>query len=181
VGVSTGAWIVRDPARRLALVEAWSQAAARVAGPHGSEIATALQPIVASYRNALRGQNRSRRSRAAPRSARRAVSAAIDRISDAFLAVDADTGRIVDANPAAAALLGVARDALIDVEVDRFLPAGAREQWWTHFDAVTEGTEPRRFRAPLADKSGAAIALDCTLTGLSTRNRSLGLVVARPA
>jgi len=146
--------------RALALVEAWSQAAARVAGPHGSEIATALQPIVASYRNALRGQNRSRRSRAAPRSARRAVSAAIDRISDAFLAVDADTGRIVDANPAAAALLGVARDALIDVEVDRFLPAGAREQWWTHFDAVTEGTEPRRFRAPLAEiERGTAVEM----------------------
>jgi len=166
--------------RALALVDAWSQAAARVAGAHARDVTTALQPIVASYRNALRTQNRGRKQCAAPRSARRAVTAAIDRISDAFLAVDADSGRIVDANPAAAALLGAARDALIDVEANHFIPSDAHDSWWTHFDAVTEGTEPRRFQTRLADKSGAPIPVDCTLTGLSTRSRSLALVVARP-
>jgi hypothetical protein len=70
--------------RALALVDAWSEAAARVAGPHASEISIALRPIVASYRSALRTLNRGRKSCAPPRSGRRAVTAAIDRISDAF-------------------------------------------------------------------------------------------------
>lgn len=167
--------------RALALVEAWRDAAARVGGPHAVEITAALQPIIASYRNALRTLNRGRKSCAPARSARRAVTAAIDRISDAFLAVDADSGRIVDANPAAAALLGVARDALIDVEASHFMPAEAQSGWWTQFDSVTEGTEPRRFRASLADKAGTLIPVECTLTALATRSRTLALVVARPA
>ena len=166
--------------RALALVDAWSDAAARVAGPHAREITQALQPIVASYRNAVRTLNRGQRSGAAPRAGRRAVSAAIDRISDAFLAIDADSGRIVDANPAAAALLGVARDALIDVEANQFIPVDSQSGWWTQFDAVTEGSDPRRFCARLADKAGAPIAVDCTLTTLATRSRTLALVVARP-
>jgi PAS domain S-box-containing protein len=167
--------------RALALVDAWVDAAAHIAGPHAREIAAALLPVVARFRNALRAVNTSRKSCAAPRGARRAVTAAIDRICDAYLAVDADSGRIVDANPAAAALLGVARDALIDVEATHFMPADSQSGWWTHFDAVTEGSEPQRFSARLADKAGSPISVECTLTTLATRNRTLALVVARPA
>jgi len=97
--------------------------------------------------------------------------AAIDRICDAYFAIDADSGRIVDANPAAAALLGVARDALIDVEANRFMTNDSRPAWWTELDAVAESTEPRRFRASLADVAGLEIAVDCTVTPLSTRPR----------
>jgi hypothetical protein len=86
----------------------------------------------------------------------------------------------VDANPAAGALLGVARDALIDVEAVSFMPNESRNGWWTQFDAVTEGSEPRRFSASLADKTGSPIPVDCTVTLHATRNRTLALVVARP-
>jgi len=167
--------------RTSALLAAWCDAAVETAGPHAEAVSSALEPVLISFRNALRTSNSGRRRRGAPRAGRRGVVAAIDRICDGFLAIDVDSGRIVDANPAAAALLGVARDALIDVEAASFIPAEARTAWWTHFDAVTEGSEPRRFRASLTDKSGAAISVDCSLTAFVTRGRSLALVVARPS
>jgi PAS domain S-box-containing protein len=167
--------------RTSALLAAWCEAAAEAAGPNANAVSSALEPVLIDFRNALRTSNSGRRKRGAPRAGRRAVMAAIDRICDAFLAIDADSGRIVDANPAAGALLGVARDALIDVEAASFMPEESRSDWWTQFDAVTEGTEPRRFRASLADRVGTPIAVDCTLTGFATRGRTLALVVARPA
>ena len=102
-------------------------------------------------------------------------------MADSFLAVEADSGRIVDANPAAGALLGVARDALLGVDAMSFVPSGAESLWWTQFDAMTEGGEPRRFQARLADAAGVPIEVDCSVTRFSTRDRTLALVVARPA
>jgi PAS domain S-box-containing protein len=166
--------------RAGALLAAWCEAAAEVGGADAQSVRNALDPLVLNFRNALRLTNSGRRKRGAPRAGRRAVMAAIDRICDAFFAIDADSGRIVDANPAAGALLGVARDALIDVEATSFIPAESRNSWWTQFDAVTEGSEPRRFTASLADKAGVPIPVDCTVTLLATRNRTLALVVARP-
>ena len=109
------------------------------------------------------------------------MTAAIDRVADPFLAVEADSARIVDANPAAGALLGVARDTLLGVDVMSFVPSGSETTWWTQLDGVTEGAEPRRFSAELSDVSGSAIHVDCSITRFSTRGRTLALVLARPA
>jgi len=166
--------------RASALVAAWCEAAAEVGGAHAASVHEALHPLFLSFRNALRTTNSGLRKQGAPRAGRRVVMAAIDRICDAFLAIDADSGRIVDANPAAGALLGVARDALINVDATAFIPAESRGGWWAEFDAVTEGTEPRRFAASLADSTGEPISVDCTVTLMATRNRTLALVVARP-
>jgi PAS domain S-box-containing protein len=166
--------------RVSALLAAWCEAAAEVAGPHAENVRGVLHPTLLRFRNALRTTNTGRRTRGAPRAGRRAVIAAIDRVCDVFLAIDADSGRIVDANPAAGALLGVARDALIDVAAASFIPAEAQSDWWTQFDAITEGAEPRRFTARLADKGGAPILVDCTVTRFATRSRTLALVIARP-
>jgi PAS domain S-box-containing protein len=108
------------------------------------------------------------------------VVAAIDRVCDAFLAIDADSGRLVDANPAAGALLGVARDALLGVDANAFIESEARTDWQTTLDAMTEGTEPRRFPLTLRDASGARVAVDCTATRFATRERTLALILARP-
>ena len=50
----------------------------------------------------------------------------------------------------------------------------------SEFDAVTEGSEPRRFRAALRDVSGTEIPVECTITRLGTRSRTLALFLARP-
>ena len=171
-----------DDALLAALLGAWCDAAAETAAPERSEATrAALTPLAAHFCAALRGTGRSRRRRGAARTGRRAVRAAIDRIADAFLAVDPDTGRIVDANPAAGALLGLQRDALLESNVAAFLAGPDAEEWAARIDAVAEGGEPARFHASLRDGAGLRIPLDVQVTRHATRQRTLALVVARPA
>jgi PAS domain S-box-containing protein len=172
---------IRAHERRVnALLTAWSSAAEEVAGDEAETIRTALAPLIAHFRGSLRNTQSNRRSSGAPRSNRRAVIAAIDRIADAFLALDTDNGVIVDANPAAGALLGVARDALLGVPAPGFIPTDDHESWWTELDAMTEGTESRRFDSRLQDQSGLAIPVECTMTRFASRGRTLALVLIRP-
>jgi PAS domain S-box-containing protein len=166
--------------RVMALLDAWSLAAAELAGPRREAVGAALAPLLGAFRNALRSTGAARRARGAPRASRRAVMAAIDRVCDAFLAIDADSGRLVDANPAAGALLGVARDALLGVEASAFVEPAAREDLSTALEAVTEGAEPRRFPLSLRDASGTTIPVECTATRFATRERTLALLLARP-
>jgi PAS domain S-box-containing protein len=172
---------IRANERRVsALLDAWCQAARDVADDAlARPLTSALAPLLRRFRTALRTTGASRTARGAPRARRRVVSAAIDRVADAFLAVEADSGRIVDANPAAGALLGVARDALLGLDAMSFVPSGAESVWWTHLDAMTEGGEPRRFGAQLADVTGSAVDVECSVTRFATRDRTLALVLAR--
>lgn len=172
---------IRAQERRVhALLAAWSNAAEEVAGDQAKAVREALAPLIAHFRGSLRNSQCNRRSSGTPRSNRRAVIAAIDRIADAFLALDTDDATIVDANPAAGAVLGVARDALLGVPAMGFVPAAEHEIWWTELDAMTEGSEARRFDSQLQDHSGLAIAVDCTITRFATRGRTLALVLLRP-
>jgi PAS domain S-box-containing protein len=170
-----------DERRVGALLRAWSEAAGEVAGPSGDVVREALAPLLQQFDASLRTTTIGRRKSGAPRTRRRAVVGAIDRVADAFLALDADSARVVDANPAAGALLGIARDALLGVDAMSFVPDEERGAWWTELDAMTEDSEPRRFRGELRTAQGALVVVECTLTRFSTRERTLALVVARPA
>lgn len=167
--------------RVAALLGAWSDAASEVAGPAGNGLREALEPLLTSFQASLRTTAAGRRKSGKPRARRRAVIAAIDRVADAFLAVDADDGRVVDANPCAGALLGVARDALLGVELTSFVPDDERGAWWTELDAMTEDSEPRRFRGQLQDAQGKPIGIECSVTRFATRGRTLALILARPS
>jgi len=167
--------------RAFALLTTWVDAAEGVAGPRAETIRSALSPLLNDFRNALRTTGTGRRRSGAPRTKRRAVMAAIDRVADSFFAVDADSGEILDANPAAGALLGVNRDALLGVNAMSFVPDADRDDWWTEIDAMTEGAEARRFAASLKDKSGEEISVECSITRFAARGRTLALILARPA
>jgi PAS domain S-box-containing protein len=170
-----------DDERLGELLRAWCHAAALEAGPARQEATrTSLLPLATHFCAALRATTRSRRRRGAARTGRRAVLAAIDRIADAFLAIDPDTGRILDANPAAGALLGVQRDTLLESNVAAFLAGPDAEEWAAQIDAVAEGGEAVRFQASLRDGAGLRIPLDVQITRHATRQRTLALVVARP-
>jgi PAS domain S-box-containing protein len=171
--------IVANEKRVAALLAAWVDAAAEVAGPAAPEVRASLGPWLQVFRASLRTSAAGRGG--APRTQRRAVNAAIDRVADAFLAVDADSGRVVDANPAAGALLGVARDALLGVEATAFVCEDSRGGFLGEIDAVAEGSEPRRFRGSLRDAQGGEIAVECSVTAFSTRERTLALILARLA
>jgi PAS domain S-box-containing protein len=172
---------IRAHDRRVnALLTAWSEAAQEVAGDKGESVRKALAPLLTYFRSSLRNTSGNRRSSGAPRTKRRAVTAAIDRVADAFLAIDTDTGMIADANPAAGALLGIARDALLGVQAMAFVPTEKHESWWTQLDAMTEGVESRRFKSALQDRTGTAIPVECTITRFATRGRTLALILLRP-
>lgn len=174
---------LRPNERRVdALLSAWSDAATELAGDAGENVREALNPLLERFRMSLRSTGAARRKRGAPRSGRRrVVMAAIDRVADAFIAIDSDTGTVVDANPAAGALLGVPRDALLEVDAMSFVPEEDKAAWWTELDAMTEASEPRRFRGRLQDARGGPITVDCTVTRFASRGRVLALVLARPA
>ena len=167
--------------RATALLSSWIDAAAAAAGPDAESVRQALAPLLVRFHSSLRSTEPARRASGAPRSSRRrAVSAAIDRIAEAFLAIEADSGRIVDANPAAGTLLGTTRDALLELEASRFVPEPEREAWWTELDAVAEGAERRRFRSRLVDHHGESVEIDASVTRFATRRRTLALVILRP-
>lgn len=172
---------IRAHERRVhALLAAWSDAAAEVAGDQAGPVREALAPLIARFRASLKGSAETRRKRGVPRTNRRAVTAAIDRIADAFLAVDADSGLIADANPAAGALLGIDRDALLGVDWMGFVPQDARERWWLELDAVTESDEARRFHTRIQDRAANGLGAECRVTRFGSRGRTLALVLLRP-
>lgn len=167
--------------RVMALVDAWVGAACELTPPGESPgLRECLTGLCDGFRLALRSTGDGRRARGAPRAKRRAVAAAIDRVSDAFLAIDADTGKIEDANPAAGALLGVDRDALLGVDAMAFIPSDDHSSWWSRLDALAEGGETQRFGGSMVDRAGGAVPFDASATRFATRGRTLALVLMRP-
>jgi PAS domain-containing protein len=167
--------------RVMALLEAWLEAALRVSEFDQRErTRDTLQPLLDHFRLAIRSSGNGRRTRGAPRAKRRAVVAAIDRVADAFLAVDADTGKIEDANPAAGALLGIDRDALLGVDALAFVPKCDHSAWWSRLDAIAEGSETQHFDGSLLDTGGIQVGFAASATRFSTRGRTLALILMRP-
>ncbi|MCH2171600.1 PAS domain-containing protein [Myxococcota bacterium] len=164
-----------------ALLGAWVEACSRLAGNEGRSVRAALKPLLEQFRRALRSSTTRRTKSGTPRARRRAVAAAIDRVYDSFLAVDTVSGSILDANPAAGALLGVERNALLGIDVMSFIPGEEQPHWWTHIDAMTEDSDVRLFETSLKDRSGDVIAVECSMTRFESRGRVLGLIVARAA
>ena len=140
-----------------------------------------LNPLTARFGLALRTRSAGRQTKGKPRVARRAVSAAIDRVADVFLAVDAADGLIADANPAAGALLQLERDALLGLDFFSVVPESQRDRWWAHLDGTAEGAESRHLTARLQDISGQEVPVEGTITTFATRSRTLALFVLRPA
>jgi PAS domain-containing protein len=169
-----------DPARAVRAVEEWCGAAVELAGPQGAELRALLAPLAARFAAALTGARVARHADRAARPARRAVVGAIDRIADAFLAVDLADGLVVDANPAAAALLRTPRAALLGAAAERFVAADARVVWGDELAELVESDEPRRFRAIWVDALAHPIAVEAHATRHQpTRDRLLALILAR--
>ena len=165
--------------RTEALLSSWVDAAVEISGGQDLVIRDPLTPLVVQFRGYLRGTSTGRKARGTPRAKRRAVIAAIDRLSEAFLAIDTDTGIIEDANPAAGALLGLNRDALLGIDAMSFVPQTDRNRWWSELDAVGEGVESNQFHAAMIDTRGIALNVVASVTRFSTRGRTLALILMR--
>lgn len=168
-----------DPYATARLVDAWCSGAAEVAGERGAELDALLAPLRERFRTALLGTESAHRARSAPRPGRRAVASAIDRIADPFFAIDVEDGSIADANPAAATLLGVTREALLGAPALGHVAAESQARWSDELDALVESAAPRRFAVRFAGANGETIAADVHATRLASKDRVLAIVVAR--
>jgi len=166
--------------RVMALLSTWAEAATELAGPDAPVVAEALRPLLDAFRLAIRTTGTKRKTSGRPRATRRAITAAIDRIADLYFAIDVDSGEILDANPAAGSALGVARDALIGIEFNAFVPTDLQGPWWTSLDTIAEGQESTVFVASMQDREGRQIRLQASATRYLRSNRTLALVIARP-
>ncbi|MBW2291667.1 MAG: PAS domain-containing protein [Deltaproteobacteria bacterium] len=168
--------------RTEALLLAWTEAAVEVAGGTPAQLRDSLNPLAQQFRVHLRGTPTGRKNRGTPRAKRRAVVAAIDRLSEAFLAmaIDTDTGTIEDANPAAGALLCLNRDELLGVDAMSFVPKPLQGHFWRELDAVGEGVETHAFATTLCDSQGKPLDLVASATRYSTRGKTLALILLRP-
>lgn len=165
----------------MALLSTWADSAATLAGPDANAVGTALAPLLDAFRLSIRSTGTKRKSSGRPRATRRAITAAIDRVADLYFAIDVDSGEILDANPAAGAALGVARDALLGIEFNAFVPPEVQGPWWTALDALAEGQENVVFAASMQDREGRALRLEASATRyLRSGNRTLALLLARP-
>lgn len=166
--------------RVMALLTCWAVVASELAGPDRVAVSETLRPLLEHFRFAIRTTGQTRKTSGPPRASRRAISSAIDRIADLYFAIEVDSGEILDANPAAGAALGVARDALIGVEFNAFVPADAQGPWWTSLDSLAEGQDQHVFAATMQDREGRRIRLEVSATRhLRTANRVVALVIAR--
>ncbi len=92
------------------------------------EVAEALRDMESRFRTGVRRimqpseSNRPKRSRKrrTPNAGKR-VRGAIDRISDSFIALNLDTSRIFDVNPAAEALFGISAQKLLESTLSQFI------------------------------------------------------------
>ena len=167
--------------RVMALLTCWAECASDLAGPDREVVASALAPLLDVFRLAIRTTGSKRKSSGRPRATRRAITAAIDRIADLYFALDTDSGEILDANPAAGAALGVARDALIGIEFNAFVPTEIQGPWWTALDTLAEGQDSYVFTASMRDREGRLLRLEASATRYLRPDRTLALVLARPA
>ncbi len=166
--------------RVMALLGCWAEVASEMAGPDRGVVMEAIRPLLEHFRFAIRTTVQTRKTSGPPRASRRAISAAIDRVADLFFAIDVDSGEILDANPASGAALGVARDALIGLEFNAFVPTDAQGPWWTSLDSLAEGQDHHVFAAAIQDREGRRIRLEVSATRyLRSATRPVALVLAR--
>ncbi len=91
------------------------------------EVATALQKMEKMFRAGIRrimrpveGRKQRKGRRRMPNAGKR-VRAAIDRIGDAYLALNLDTGKVFDLNPAAETLLGADAEKILDQSFENLI------------------------------------------------------------
>jgi hypothetical protein len=137
-------------------------------------VSEALAPLLERFRNALRSTELARRARGAPRGAGRWWRRST--VCDAFLAIDAESGRVVDANrPPARCSASATRARRGGERLHRSSrPGGLGDGARAMTEAPSCGAS-----MPPARRQRRAIAVDCTATRFATRDRAglIGLAV----
>lgn len=129
-----------------------------------------LEPVLETKKT----RGRKRRPNAGKR-----VRAAIDRISDAYVAVNLDTGQILDVNPAAESLLGTDAEKLLDRPFGSLI-APSHRLFFTDLESrLDAGEDGGLFEVALARPDGASVAVELGVAQHTISGHRLAIFTAR--
>jgi PAS domain S-box-containing protein len=133
-----------------------------------------LQPEPIEERDATGPKGRRRLPNAGKR-----VRSAIDRIGDAYLALNLDTGRIFDVNPAAENLFGASADALLERAISEFVHPDDRRVFDDLEARLDAGEEAGPLGFAFARPGGERVAVELTAAVHTISGKRLAILVAR--
>lgn len=153
------------------------------------EVVEALRGLEARFRTGLRRvlqpepiEERDDRGAKAKRklpNAGKRVRSAIDRISDAYVALCLDNGRIFDANPAAENLFALQIDGLLERELSDFVHAADRRAFQDLESRLDAGEEAGPLDLAFSRPSGERVPVELTASVHTIAGRRLAILVAR--
>ncbi len=149
------------------------------------EVAGALRRMEQQFRAAIRRlmlpveSRKQRKGRRRMPNAGKRVRAAIDRISDAYVALNLDTGKIFDVNPAAEALLGADVAKLLDQSFEKLIAAQDR-QFYSDLEArLDAGEDSGPIEIVLERPNGDFVRVECLISLHTIASKRLAIFTAR--
>lgn len=150
------------------------------------DIRQALRTLEERFRSGIRQlmhpagpeRRQGRRGRKSPNAGRR-VRAAIDRISDAYLALCLDTGQLYDMNPAAESLFGVESRELLEKELAELVSPTHRRKYRDLEARLDAGENSGPLTLVFARPAGDQVAVEMTVALHTIGGRRLAIFLAR--
>jgi PAS domain S-box-containing protein len=149
-------------------------------------VAEALRSLEARFRTGIRRtlrpaepERRARRGRRRALHGGRRLRAAIDRISDAYLALDLESGKLADLNPAAEALLGTPAVTLIEKPFADLLAPEAVARFADVEARLDAGEDVSPTVLHFRGAEGASVAAEVSAASHAISGRRLAVFVAR--
>ncbi len=149
------------------------------------EVEQALQLLAARFRGGIRHLMRppappaQRRGRKKLPNAGKRVRAAIDRINDAYVALNLDTGKIYDLNPAAETLFAADAAKLLDREFEELVEPALLPQYQSLQARLDAGEDPGKTEMVFARANGECVPVELTISNHTIAGRRIAIFIAR--
>ncbi len=149
------------------------------------DVADALRFLAERFRGGVRRimqpsePDQKKRQRKKTTNAGRRVRSAIDRITDSYIALCLETGKIYDLNPAAEALLGVDSKALLQKPLADLIADVSRERFSDLESRLDAGEDSPPTSLTLARPAGDSVTVEVSIANHTISGKRLAIFVAR--
>ena len=149
------------------------------------EIAEALRALETRFRAGIRHlmrppeQRTKKRGRRKVPNAGKRVRAAIDRINDAYVALNLDTGKIYDVNPAAEILFAADAAKLLNREFEELVEPALLPSYQSLQARLDAGEDPGKTEMVFSRTNGECVPVELTISNHTIAGRRLAIFIAR--
>jgi PAS domain S-box-containing protein len=151
-----------------------------------AEVEASLRSLEARFRTGIRRimrpsepERKQRRGRRRALHGGKRVRAAIDRIGDAYLALDLESGRLADLNPAAEVLLGAPAVTVIEKPFLDLIEPEAREAFGSLEARLDADEETPPCSLAFQRREGEAVSVEVSVANHTISGRRLAIFIAR--